>query len=110
DARRASAEEILPGQDGRAFYHLSTPKKLVVMLGGPVMNLLIAVVLMTITLVGFGMPAFGTTLSTVAECILPSDAPADRTCTPSDEAAPGAAAGLRPGDTVLSYDGTPVDS
>ena len=39
DARQASAEEIRPGEDSRAFYHLSTPKKLVVMLGGPVMNL-----------------------------------------------------------------------
>ncbi|GIG21857.1 peptidase [Cellulomonas chitinilytica] len=110
DARQASAEEIRPGEDGRAFYHLSTPKKLVVMLGGPVMNLLIAVVLMGITLVGFGLPVYGTTLATVNQCIIPADAPADRTCTASDEAAPGAAAGLRPGDTVVSYDGTPVDS
>src|SRR5689334_13355228 len=104
DARQASAEEIRPGEDGRAFYHLSTPKKLVVMLGGPVMNLLIAVVLMAITLVGFGLPVLGTTLASVNQCIIPADAPADRTCTSSDEAAPGAAAGLQPGDTVVSYD------
>jgi len=110
DARQASAEEIRPGEDGRAFYHLSTPKKLVVMLGGPVMNLLIAVVLMAITLVGFGLPVLGTTLASVNQCIIPADAPADRTCTSSDEAAPGAAAGLQPGDTVVSYDGTPVSS
>jgi len=110
DARQASAEEILPGEDARAFYHLTTPKKLVVMLGGPVMNLLIAVVLMAITLVGFGLPVLGTTLASVNQCIIPADAPADRTCTSSDEAAPGAAAGLQPGDTVVSYDGTPVSS
>jgi membrane-associated protease RseP (regulator of RpoE activity) len=110
DARQASAEEILPGEDARAFYHLTTPKKLVVMLGGPVMNLLIAVVLMAVTLVGFGLPVLGTTLASVNQCIIPADAPADRTCTSSDEAAPGSAAGLQPGDTVVSYDGTPVSS
>ena len=110
DARQASADEILPGEDGRAFYRLSTPKKLVVMLGGPVMNLLIAFVLMTIVFVGIGVPGPTTTVSSVSACVIPADAPVDRECTSSDPAAPGAAAGLLPGDTVVSYDGTEVDS
>lgn len=111
DARQASAEEIHPGEDHRAFYHLSTPKKLVVMLGGPVMNLLIAVVLMLVVLVGIGIPTgLSTTLSSVSQCVIPADAPADRGCTDGDEPAPGAAAGLRPGDTVVAYDGTTVES
>lgn len=110
DARDASAQEIRPGEDGRAFYRLSTPKKLVVMLGGPVMNLLIAVVLMGVVLVGFGIPGSSTTLSSVSQCVIPADADPDRTCEPSDPAAPGAAAGLLPGDTVVSYDGTQVTS
>jgi membrane-associated protease RseP (regulator of RpoE activity) len=110
DARQASADEIRTGEDGRAFYRLSTPKKLVVMLGGPVMNLLIAVFLMGIVYVGFGMPAPSTTLESVAQCVIPYDAPASRTCTDDDDAAPAAAAGLLPGDTVVSYDGTEVHS
>ncbi|MGN8246703.1 M50 family metallopeptidase [Cellulomonas soli] len=110
DARAASAEEILPGQDHRAFYRLSTPKKLVVMLGGPVMNLLIAVVLMAVVLLGFGTPGSSTTLSVVAECVIPLDAPADRTCADDDVRSPGAAAGLLPGDTVVEYDGTTIES
>ena len=110
DARQASAEEIRPGEDGRAFYRLSTPKKVVVMLGGPLMNLLIAFVLLTIVFVGIGVPGATTTVSTVSACVIPSDAPADRTCTSSDPAAPGAAAGLLPGDTIVSYGGTTVDS
>ena len=36
-----------PGDEHRVFYKLSVPKKLVIMLGGPTMNLLIAVVLLT---------------------------------------------------------------
>src|SRR5688572_27479328 len=36
DARYASSSEVRPGEEHRAFYNLSAPKKLVVMLGGPV--------------------------------------------------------------------------
>ena len=110
DARDASAAEIHPGEDHRAFYRLSTPKKLVVMLGGPVMNLLIAFVLLAIVLLGFGVPASTTTLDTVSQCVIPAGESTDRACTEADEPAPGAAAGLRPGDTVMSWDGTPVDT
>ncbi|WP_309135092.1 RIP metalloprotease [Cellulomonas sp.] len=110
DARAASAEEIRPGEDHRAFYRLSTPKKLVVMLGGPVMNLFIAAVLVVVAYVGIGVPTLVPTLSSVSECVVPADAPADRGCTADDPQAPGAAAGLRPGDTVVSYDGRPVES
>ena len=109
DARDASAAEIHPGEDHRAFYRLSTPKKLVVMLGGPVMNLLIAFVLLAIVLMGFGVPATTTTLDSVSQCVIPAG-DADRACTDADEAAPGAAAGFLPGDTVVSWAGTPVSS
>lgn len=109
DAREASAEEIRPGEDHRAFYRLSTPKKLVVMLGGPVMNLLIAVVLLAVVLVGFGTQGASTTLASVSQCVLPADSTATE-CSADDPAAPGAAAGLLPGDTVVSYDGVAVES
>src|SRR5699024_8798586 len=107
EAREFSLAEVAPGEEQRAFYSLSVPKKLVVMLGGPVMNLLIAVVLIAVTLVGFGMPAYTSTLGNVQEC-LPSD-PAATECAEDDPAAPGAVAGLQPGDTVLSWGGQPVD-
>lgn len=110
DARQASAEEIRPGEDARAFYHLSTPKKLVVMLGGPVMNLVIAVFLMAVVLVGIGLPTTTTNLVSVSQCVLPADAAPSRECTSADQSAPAAAAGIEPGDTVVSYDGTEITS
>ncbi|WP_029289335.1 RIP metalloprotease [Cellulomonas sp. HZM] len=110
DARAASAEEIRPGEDHRAFYRLSTPKKLTVMLGGPVMNLVIAFVLLGVVAVVWGTPQTSTTLAGVSQCVIPADADADRTCQPSDQPAPGAAAGLEPGDTVVSYGGTTITS
>ncbi|BDO42626.1 site-2 protease family protein [Cellulomonas sp. NTE-D12] len=109
DARAASAEEIHPGEDHRAFYRLSTPKKLVVMMGGPVMNLLIAVVLLGIAYVGIGIPGTTTTVAEVSQCVLPASSTAS-TCQAGDPAAPSAAAGLKPGDHVVSYDGTAVTS
>lgn len=110
DAREASAEEIPPGEDDRAFYRLSTPKKLVVMMGGPVMNLVIAAVLLGVAYAGIGVPGATTTLASVSQCVLPVDATADQQCTTSDQPAPGAAAGLQPGDRVVSFDGTAVES
>ncbi|GIG27984.1 M50 family metallopeptidase [Cellulomonas marina] len=110
EAREASADEIRPGEDHRAFYRLSTPKKLVVMLGGPVMNLLIAAVLLAVVYVGIGVPAASTTVATVSSCVLPADAAADAACTDDDPVAPAAAAGVRPGDTVVAYDGQDVTS
>lgn len=106
-ARDASAEEIVPGEEHRAFYNLSAPKKLVVMLGGPFMNLVIAAVLFTVVVVGFG--AFGptTTLASVSQCVLPVGAPADAECTEGSELAPAAAAGLLPGDTIVEFGGWP---
>jgi membrane-associated protease RseP (regulator of RpoE activity) len=108
-SRQASADEILPGEDHRAFYRLSTPKKLVVMMGGPVMNLVIAVVLFTVMLVGFGAPGYNTTLMNVSQCVLPVGADA-RPCTATDQVAPAAAAGLKAGDTVVSYGGVSISS
>ena len=109
DAREASAEEIHPGEDHRAFYRLSTPKKLVVMMGGPVMNLVIAVVLLGVAYVGIGIPGTTTTIADVSQCVLPASSAA-QTCQPGDPAAPAAAAGLQPGDHVVSYDGQAITS
>jgi len=107
EAREFSLAEVGPGDENRTFSSLSVPKKLVVMLGGPVMNLLIAVVLIAVVLVGFGVPAYTATLGSVQEC-LPADTAAE--CTDADPDAPGALAGLRPGDTVVSWAGRPVET
>ena len=108
-AREASAEEVRPGEEHRAFYRLSTPKKVVVMLGGPVMNLLIAVALLTVILAGFGVPGgASTTVAVVGDCVRQLDDAPDRECTVEDPVTPAAAAGLEPGDVLVSYGGTAV--
>jgi membrane-associated protease RseP (regulator of RpoE activity) len=109
DARESSAREIRPGEDARAFYRLSTPKKLVVMLGGPVMNLVIAAVLLTAVMVGFGLPGASTTVESVSDCVVPATRE-EPECRPDDPVAPAAAAGVEPGDTIVAYAGQDVSS
>ncbi len=110
DASHAALREIKPGDEGRVFYKLSVPKKVVVMLGGPTMNLVIAVVLLTILLVGFGDPrerALTTTVATVSECVVAAGS-GRTSCSPDDPIAPANEAGVRPGDRVVSFAGEQV--
>jgi membrane-associated protease RseP (regulator of RpoE activity) len=110
DARQASAESIGDDED-RAFYKLPVLKRMVIMLGGPAMNFLLAILLFAVVLCGFGVTTPTTTVGQVNACIVPAGSTASgdaATCPPGAPEAPGAAAGLEPGDTVVSIDGTPV--
>ncbi len=108
-ARAESAAEIMePGDESRTFYSLSVPKKLVVMLGGPVMNLLFAMVLFAVVYAGFGTPNPTTTVNTVTACV-PSAADPEGACVGGNGNSTGAAqAGLQPGDQIVAWDAAPV--
>lgn len=108
DARDQSAETITPGAEERVFYKLPVGKRIIIMLGGPFMNLVIAFVLYTIVLCGFGIPQYSTTLGSVNECVATDIAQTE--CGPSDPAAPAAEAGLLPGDRLVSIDGQPIEA
>ena len=96
DARAANDETLLSEDDDRVFYKLPVWQRVVIMLGGPVMNLLLAIVLFAILLSGIGVQTATTTIQSVSECVIPADA--DRTeCAASDPVAPAAAAGLAAG-------------
>ncbi|MFE5673243.1 M50 family metallopeptidase [Agromyces sp. NPDC056523] len=109
DARDSSAESITPGDEDRAFYRLPVWKRIVVMFGGPFMNLVLAIVLLGVLLIGFGISQASTTIGSVSECALPATSER-QACESGDPAAPGAEAGLQPGDTILVVAGEPIDS
>ncbi|WP_439594284.1 M50 family metallopeptidase [Microbacterium sp.] len=107
DAREANDETMLTDHDTHVFYRLPVWKRVIIMLGGPVMNFLFAIVLFAILLSGIGVQTATTTVASVSECVIPADA--DRTdCAASDPVAPAAEAGIQPGDVIVSIDGAPV--
>ncbi|HKH08932.1 MAG TPA: site-2 protease family protein [Agromyces sp.] len=108
DARDSSTESITAGDEHRAFYLLPVWKRVIVMFGGPFMNLVLAVLLFGVLLMGFGVAQASTTVASVSECALPATSER-QTCEPGDPAAPGAAAGIEPGDRILSVAGEPID-
>jgi membrane-associated protease RseP (regulator of RpoE activity) len=105
DARTSSSDTVKPGDEDRVFYKLPVWKRVVIMLGGPTMNLLIGIALYAVVLIGFGLPQSTTTIASVSQCVLPSSSEQTE-CTDADELAPAAAAGIEPGDRILSIDGT----
>ena len=109
EARQASADTIPHGEEHRAFYLLHPLKRIVIILAGPFMNLVIAFVLIVIMLCGIGVQGATTTVQTVSECLKPASS-SSTTCTTSDPSSPAAAAGIRSGDRVLEYGGTPITS
>ncbi len=110
EARTASLEEVRPGDEDRVFYRLSVPKKLVIMLGGPTMNLLIGIVLLTlmVTVHGLQTPQKGAEVVTVAQCVVPATEYTESTTCAGRPATPAVAAGIQPGDRFVSIGGTPV--
>lgn len=107
EARKASAETITVGDDHRAFYQLPMLKKVIVMLGGPLMNAVLAIVFYAILVAGFGLPQVSTTVAEVNECLV-SASDSTTECAPEMPIAPAAAAGLLPGDTVVAIDGEKI--
>lgn len=109
DAREASAATIEPGEESRAFYKLGVWKRVIIMLGGPFMNLVIAIVLYAVLLCGFGIAQASTTVGSVSECVLPATSERQE-CESNDPAAPGLAAGIEPGDRIVSMNGEDITS
>lgn len=110
DARAAEADLLVPGDENRMFYRLAWWKKVIVMAGGPTVNLVIAFLLFGGLFAFYGVPEATTTVRSVPECVVAvrADEPTPR-CTDADPIAPSRAAGIEPGDTILAFGGTRIE-
>ncbi len=114
DARKQSLEEVTPEDADRVFYKLPVRKRVLVMLGGPTMNLILAFLLFTLVLSGIGLLAPSTTVGAVVPCV-PTTSNTDGTtnaqgtCAPLAQSA-AAAGGLKVADVVTSFNGQPVST
>lgn len=111
--RAGDRAQVTEADEGRQFYQLHPFKRIVVMVAGPAQNLLFAVVLFAIALMGVGLPIASTTVAEVSACVIPVAASGEQQrtdCAAGDPATPAAQAGLRPGDRIIAIDGVAIDS
>ena len=107
DARDAEYQHVGPEDEERLFYRKPWWQKLIVMAGGPMVNVVLAIILFAIVFMGFGALKPTTTIQAVSDCAI-ADAEAGRTCTDKDPVTPAKQAGLAAGDTIVSFDGIKV--
>ncbi|MBV6725821.1 site-2 protease family protein [Nocardioides daeguensis] len=113
DARAAEWETIRPEDADRLFYTFPWWKKVIVMGGGPTVNLVIAFLLFAGVFATYGNPGdptIETTIDEVNACVLPAEE-SGRVCTPEELAqspTPAHAAGIQAGDRFVSFNGTEV--
>lgn len=109
DGRQASAESIPEGEEHRAFYRLPVWKRMLIMLGGPAMNFVLAAIIFAFlgSVIGVYQPS--TKVGEVYQCVVSA---ADRddpdAATNCETPAPGAQAGLKPGDQITAVNGQEI--
>lgn len=91
----------------RKFYRLSGPKKITIMLGGPVMNLLLGTLLIVASLSGIGTLQNSLTVDQVYPCM---ESAVESECPEGSAATPAKLAGLQSGDEVKAVNGQTVSS
>jgi membrane-associated protease RseP (regulator of RpoE activity) len=112
DARAAEYELVEDGDRDRLFYRLPWWKKVIVMAGGPTVNIVLAFLLFGAVFMIHGAQTTTTTIDEVSDCVIAvtpdnMDQP-QRACTAADPVAPAKTAGIQPGDRVLSFNGEQV--
>ncbi|MDR1852918.1 MAG: site-2 protease family protein [Propionibacteriaceae bacterium] len=109
EARGAEWDEITADDvaSGNLFYQKKTWQKIIVMFGGPCMNLVLAFLIFWGINGIYGVNEVTTTVASVQQCI-PAQAGAE--CTSSDPLTPAVEAGLEPGDKIVSFNGTQISS
>lgn len=108
DARRAQRDTDGDYDDSRAFYRLSVPKRIVIMLGGPFMNLLLGALLTLVALCGIGTAQNSTTIGQVFSCV--PQPYTTVTCASGDPISPAKEAGLQAKDKILAFNGVSVSN
>jgi membrane-associated protease RseP (regulator of RpoE activity) len=112
DARAAEQELVLESDEDRLFYKLPWWKKVIVMAGGPSVNIAIAFVIFAAVFASYGNindPVTRPVVTSVSPCVVPYE-DAGRECTASDPVSPAERAGLEVGDEIVAFNGTDVRS
>ena len=108
-ARSYEYEEITPADDGRLFHQKPVWQKVIVMLGGPAMNLLLAFLIFLGVNLFHGTWQLTLNVTVVNDCVIPAGrTPA--TCQDGDPQTPAKQAGVMVGDKVVAFNGHRVST
>ena len=101
-----------PADEPRSFRRHPAWQRIVVLCAGSFMHFVLAFVLIFGVALGIGIENDNTTqLGTVTQCVAANTAELNSgTCTAKDQASPARQAGLRTGDQVTAFNGTPVSN
>lgn len=111
DARAAEYEHVEPGDEDRLFYRKPWWQKLIVMSGGPMVNVALAFLILGGVWMGFGVTEARPVVASVSDCVIAADEAApNRTCRATDPVAPARRAGLEQGDRIVTFNGERVGS
>jgi membrane-associated protease RseP (regulator of RpoE activity) len=108
-----SLDEVPPEDEARSFRRAPGWQRLIVLAAGSFMHFVIAAVLIFALALTIGIENNNTTrLGTVAACIPASEQALtnNAACTSGEAKSPAVIAGLKVGDQVTSFDGTPVST
>lgn len=107
-SREAHSEYLLPGDEQRTLYSKPAWQRIIIMLGGPTVNLLLGLILISTALSGIGFWAQGTRVEAVIECA-EQMADGKASCVTDSVKTPAALSGIQSGDVVLKVDGKAVE-
>lgn len=109
DARAQEYEHVGPHDHDRLFYKLPWWKRVIIMVSGVSINIALAFVLFAIVFMGYGVLEPNRTVARVYECVkVVQGNETAGACSSSDPETPAKKAGLRPGDEIVSFNGTAV--
>lgn len=109
ETRAAEWEDITPDDDGRLVYQQATWKRIIIMLGGPAMNILLAFLIFLGINVLHGSLVATPVAAAVSECVVPAQRP-ERGCTKGDPPTPAVEAGVQEGDVIVAFNGEAITS
>jgi membrane-associated protease RseP (regulator of RpoE activity) len=101
-----------PADEPRSFRRHPAWQRIIVLCAGSFMHFVLAFLLIFGLALGIGIVNDNTTqLGTISQCVAANTAQLNTgTCTASDQASPARQAGLRTGDQVTAFNGTPVSN
>jgi membrane-associated protease RseP (regulator of RpoE activity) len=106
-AREAHSEFVTDADKNRMFYQLPVFKRIIIMFGGPFMNLFLGVVLTMVALMGIGTYVRSAEIQEISQCV-PSTFLAPVECESGDAIAPAKEAGMLSGDKILTVNSVAV--